>query len=93
MAQSHLSNTASDYNLKLMITGVILITISTCAFIVWTVAFIDRGDRNWDFTKWFCVVVISGYSASMFASSFIEEEGYTWYYITQSIGMLSIVHR
>ncbi|GAA5808128.1 hypothetical protein MFLAVUS_001511 [Mucor flavus] len=92
MAQSYLSNTASDYNLKLMITGVMLITISTCAFIIWTVAYIDRGDRNWDFTKWFCVVVISGYSASMFASSFIEEEGYTWYYITQSIGMLSIVH-
>ncbi|GAA5795555.1 hypothetical protein HPULCUR_000915 [Helicostylum pulchrum] len=92
MAQSYLSNTASDYNLKLMITGVILITISTCSFIIWTVAFIDRGDRNWNFNKWFCVLVISGYSASMFASSFIEEEGYTWYYITQSIGMLSVIH-
>lgn len=76
-----------------MTTGVILISMSAFAFIFWTIQIVDKDDRDWSFSKWFCGIAVSGYSASMFASSFIEEEGYTWYYITQTIGMLSVIHR
>lgn len=76
-----------------MISGLVLITISACSFVLWTVQFINKGNRNWNAIKFFYILAISAYSASMFASSFIEKESYTWCYITQTIGMLLVLHR
>ncbi|RCI06077.1 hypothetical protein CU098_013548, partial [Rhizopus stolonifer] len=41
--------------------------------------------------KYFSVFAVVIYSASMFASSFVEEEHTTWYYLTQTIVLLTMV--
>lgn len=92
-----MANTASDYNINLMISGVLLISVSTLAFVVWAVQLATAKEkalaRIWNFSKYFSIFAMVGYSASMFASSFVEEEHATWYYLIQTITLLSIIHR
>jgi ethanolaminephosphotransferase len=86
-----LANTASDYSLNLMIMGVMLILISAIGFVYWST--FQSSDRMWNFSKYFSVIVVGAYSASMFASSFVEEEHLSWYSFLQMMSLLSILHR
>ncbi|OBZ86005.1 GPI ethanolamine phosphate transferase 2 [Choanephora cucurbitarum] len=93
IAQSHLANTASDYSLNLMLTGVFLICLSTLPFIYWVLSGATRSDEGWNVCKYFSVFALVIYAMSMFSSSFVEEEHKVWYYLTQTVLFLTIVQR
>lgn len=76
-----------------MCAGVLLISCSAIGFMLWAVQLAKKTHMIWNFSKMFCVFAILAYSASMFASSFVEEEQMTWYYIVQTISVLSVIHR
>lgn len=76
-----------------MSAGVVLISCSAIGFIIWTIQLAKNTPTIWNFSKIFCVFAIMAYSGSMFASSFVEEEHMTWYYIVQTISVLSVIHR
>jgi ethanolaminephosphotransferase len=88
----YLANTASDYNISMMIGGVLFISLSAVGFILWSFQLANKTHCIWNFSKFFSVFAILAYSVSMFASSFVEEEHKTWYYIVQTTFMLLAVH-
>lgn len=92
VAQLHLANTATDYNLNMMISGVTLISASAVGFIIMMIRVMNKTHHFWRISKLFSVFAIAAYSASMLASSFVEEEQSTWYYIVQTTFMLSVLH-
>lgn len=74
-----------------MIMGVALISFSTIGFIC--LLFQQQQQTIWNFSQYFSVFALVIYSSSMFASSFVEEEHYTWYYLLQTITLLSAISR
>jgi ethanolaminephosphotransferase len=74
-----------------MIIGVVFISISAIGFVYWSTH--QTSDVIWNFSKYFSVMIVGVYSASMFASSFVEEEHITWYGFLQTMSLLSILHR
>ncbi|GAN10506.1 sulfatase [Mucor ambiguus] len=92
-AQSQLSNTASDYNIRFMVAGVVLISCSTVGLICLWLLFKQQSHAIdiWSFSQYFSVLALILYALSMFASSFVEEEHYTWYYLVQTLTVLSAV--
>ncbi|CAO3649898.1 unnamed protein product [Cunninghamella blakesleeana] len=89
-AKSTLSNTASDYNLQYMIVGTGLMIL--CAFILttWTIFTIKKQSihSSWKPIIGFITISILGYIISVFASSFVEEEHFIWYYYVQTLLIL-----
>ncbi|CAO3638657.1 unnamed protein product [Mucor hiemalis] len=92
VAQLYLANTATDYNLNMMISGVSFIGVSAVGFIVLAIQLTSKTHHFWKSSKLFSVFAITAYSASMLASSFVEEEQSTWYYMVQTTFMLSVLH-
>ncbi|KAI7897734.1 alkaline-phosphatase-like protein [Cokeromyces recurvatus] len=93
IAQSKLVNTASDYSLKLMLVGVTLICISAVQCILWVKETYSITSTDlWDVRKYFSIIAFITYSMSMFASSFVEKEHATWYYLLQTMILISIAH-
>ncbi|OAD03797.1 GPI7, LAS21 protein, partial [Mucor lusitanicus CBS 277.49] len=94
-AQSQLSNTASDYNIQLMVAGVALISCSTIGLLCLSLMFRQHTHSAgiWSFSQYFSVLALVLYASSMFASSFVEEEHYTWYYLAQTVTLLSAISR
>ncbi|ORZ04372.1 hypothetical protein BCR42DRAFT_497058 [Absidia repens] len=85
-AKKQLSSTASDYNLIYMSIGCGLMTVCALITCIWTI----RDIRKTFDSSWSPVGVLMGfllvlYAVSMFASSFVEEEHYIWYYYLQSL--------
>ncbi|KAG0768265.1 hypothetical protein G6F62_001235 [Rhizopus arrhizus] len=99
--QSHLANTASDYMLKYMITGVCLITLSAALFCLWTIRLNSKEQPHWNINKYFSMFIVITYAISMFASSFVEEEHATcreasimmshWHLVALSLGTAAAV--
>ncbi|KAL9549619.1 hypothetical protein MBANPS3_005118 [Mucor bainieri] len=92
-AQSQLSNTASDYNIRFMVAGVVLISCSMVGLICLSLLFKQHTPAVgiWSFSQYFSVLALILYALSMFASSFVEEEHYTWYYLVQTVTVLSAI--
>ncbi|CEP09661.1 hypothetical protein [Parasitella parasitica] len=92
-AQSHLANTASDYNIHLMSIGVALMACSAIGFIY--LSLLQRQQEQhvdvWSFSRYFSVSALAMYASSMFTSSFVEEEQYTWYYLLQTVTLLCAI--
>lgn len=86
-----MANTATDYSLNLMVAGVLFISISGIGFAYWSTY--QTCSSYWNVSKYFCIIAVGIYSASMFASSFVEEEHTTWYGFLQTITLLSVIHR
>ncbi|KAI8371582.1 alkaline-phosphatase-like protein [Radiomyces spectabilis] len=94
-AQSHLVNTASDYSLPHMGVGVVGMTLSAILF-VWQATSQSRKENkgadiasgNWPLSRRFAILAFGAYAVSMFASSFVEEEHFTWYYFSQTMFLL-----
>ncbi|KAI9012652.1 alkaline-phosphatase-like protein [Phycomyces nitens] len=87
--QSYLVDTSSDYGLGFMLAGLGLIVVST--ILLGALSLTPENPKccpehkSWLHTKLFVMVAIVGYIASMFASSFVEEEHLIWYYFLQTI--------
>lgn len=47
----------------------------------------------WKLSQYFGYFSIVMYSASMFASSFVENEHMTWYYLLQTMMVISLIYR
>ncbi|KAG2200064.1 hypothetical protein INT47_007709 [Mucor saturninus] len=92
IAQSYLVKTSSDYNLKMMSAGVVFLVSSAIGLTVWATQVSKSTHVDWIFCRLFACFSILAYSASMFSSSFVEEEQMTWYYITQTLFFLSVIH-
>ncbi|KAI8642444.1 alkaline-phosphatase-like protein [Parasitella parasitica] len=93
-AQSHLSNTASDYNIQFMLTGIALMSCGAIGFIYLSLLQRQKQLRHtdvWGFCRYFSVFALVLYATSMFASSFVEEEHYTWYYLLQTVTFLCAI--
>lgn len=75
-----------------MSTGVVFIVSSAIGFTMWATQVSKSTHVDWNFCKRFGIFSVLAYSASMFSSSFVEEEQMTWYYITQTICFLSVIH-
>lgn len=76
-AQGIMNNTASNYNLTRLYQG---ICVSTLAVVLSLVSFFRRGRKDKGAIGYF-LLVVSGYSILMFASSYVEEEQQFWYWI------------
>ncbi|OAD72598.1 hypothetical protein PHYBLDRAFT_96729, partial [Phycomyces blakesleeanus NRRL 1555(-)] len=96
-AQSYLVDTSSDYGLGYMLTGLGLICISTILLVRLSLTPESENScqehKSWLHTKLFVMVSIVGYIASMFASSFVEEEHLIWYYCLQTIFVILALQR
>ncbi|CAO0794966.1 unnamed protein product [Mucor circinelloides] len=93
-AQSQLSNTASDYNIQFLLMGVVLISCSTIGFVCLSLLYKQKKQHSvdiWSFSRYFSMFALILYASSMFASSFVEEEHYTWYYLVQTLTLLSAI--
>ncbi|KAI8997774.1 alkaline-phosphatase-like protein, partial [Pilobolus umbonatus] len=92
LAQSHLVDIATDYSLPHMVTGIVLILMSAFGFVAiqYELGFFME-KSIWGAQLYFSVIFLVMTSISMFASSFIEEEQSTWYYMTQTFFLLMVV--
>lgn len=75
-----------------MSAGVALILCSAIGFTVWATRLAKKTHVGWNVSKVFCMFFMLAYSASMFSSSFVEEEHMTWYYTAQTVSLLSVIH-
>ncbi|KAI9269137.1 alkaline-phosphatase-like protein [Phascolomyces articulosus] len=87
-AQSQLARTASDYKLTDMAIGTCLMTISAVIFIYRVFFFSDKLSSLWWSTKIVMLGMLIAYFISLFASSFIEEEHFIWYYFISTLFLL-----
>ncbi|EFR03310.1 GPI ethanolamine phosphate transferase 2 [Nannizzia gypsea CBS 118893] len=77
-AQTIMSSTASNYNLARLYQG---IAFSGISFLLSLYACVQKG-RNGTAAVGYIFLVLSGYGALMFASSYVEEEQHFWYWMT-----------
>ncbi|KAI7864701.1 alkaline-phosphatase-like protein [Spinellus fusiger] len=89
-AQSQLVNTASDYALSWMISGITLMVLSVLVLCYWYMSFESMASSHysWSQSKFFTAIFMSGYVGSLFSSSFVEEERYVWSYFSQTLFVL-----
>ncbi|KAI8328059.1 hypothetical protein BC941DRAFT_477199 [Chlamydoabsidia padenii] len=78
-----LSSTASDYNLIYMSIGCGLMLVSAVITCTSGIKLVLRSSQ-WRMLGGTMVFFILGHAISVFASSFVEEEQYIWYYYLQS---------
>ncbi|MCJ1385910.1 major facilitator super transporter protein, partial [Xylographa soralifera] len=72
--QDIMSSTASNYDILKLQLGIVTAAVTACCAVA-AVAALDP--RGWSF--WTCVLVLN-YGGMMFASSYVEEEQYFWYW-------------
>ncbi|KAK2861104.1 hypothetical protein FQN49_004539 [Arthroderma sp. PD_2] len=77
-AQVIMSSTASNYNLTRLYQG---IAFSALAFLLSLYAYVRKG-RNRSAAVGYALLILSGYGALMFASSYVEEEQHFWYWMS-----------
>lgn len=76
-AQTMMSSTASNYNLSRLYQG---IAFSGIAFLLSLYSCMQKG-RNGTAAMGYMFLVLLGYGALMFASSYVEEEQHFWYWM------------
>ncbi|ORX47161.1 alkaline phosphatase-like protein [Hesseltinella vesiculosa] len=83
-AKGSLSDTASNYDLRNMVLGTVFILASTAQLLTWTWPSVRQDSSQWWLLERVTLVLVLGYSASVFASSFVEQESMIWYYWVQT---------
>ncbi|ORZ00867.1 alkaline-phosphatase-like protein [Syncephalastrum racemosum] len=83
LAQAELGKKASDYGLTDMMVGLTLLVL--CAVAILWYLFQCTFSRHWHTSKILVCISVGTYAASMFASSFIEEERLIWFFYSQTL--------
>ncbi len=82
-----MSNTASNYNIQRLHTGIVAVT----AALVTTLTIAIPAARRANTTGIWLGSVVMMYGVMMFASSYVEEEQHFWYWVTSGwLGWLSV---
>jgi ethanolaminephosphotransferase len=88
-AQDLMSGTASNYDVKMLVTGQ---AVAALAFVMATAAAWPFFKKSFKATFPFIIVCLL-YSIMMFASSYVEEEQHFWYWTSSAWLFLLCVRR
>ncbi|KAF8730197.1 hypothetical protein HU200_017172 [Digitaria exilis] len=103
-ASEWLSHRATDKPFYLLISAILLMTLS-CLFLMGTVSSLFKGqslsqayhqseshlDQRWHLDEVFILIGIFLYVISLGSSSFVEEEQYTWNFLTSTLYLIFLI--